>query len=377
VAEHRIIGRTVGQRAQVVHLCLGLGMGGMEKLLVEFARHADRNRFDLHFVSMTSKGCTADEIESLGWPVISLDHKSGLRPAMVFRIAKLLRDLKADLVHTHNTKPLLYGAPAARLAGVSGVIHTRHGQRIGAKRRQTTMFTLAARCADRIVAVSDDGAGLTASEGLPESKLVTIRNGIDLSRFSFVGPRACGPAVTVGRLSPEKDIQTLLRAAAIVSEQEPGFRLRVLGSGLCMRELEQLRDQLDLRGHVEFPGQVNDVAAELAGASLFVMSSLTEGISLALLEAMALGLPAVVTRVGGNVEVVTDGETGLLVPERSPELLAQAMLRVYREPALARDMGLAGRRRVENCFDARQMIARYESLYQEALGGAISISKAA
>ena len=122
--------------------------------------------------------------------------------------------------------------------------------------------------------------------------------------------RADGPAVTVGRLSPEKDIQTLLRAAAIVAKQEPGFRLRVLGSGPCLDELEQLRDQLNLRANVELPGQVSNVAAELAGASLFVMSSLTEGISLALLEAMALGLPAVVTRVGGNVEVVADGETG-------------------------------------------------------------------
>jgi glycosyltransferase involved in cell wall biosynthesis len=349
----------------------------MEKLLVEFARHVDRSRFDLHFVSMTSQGPAAEEIKSLGWPVISLEHKSGFRPTMVFRIAKLLRELRADVLHTHNTKPLLYGAPAARLARVGGVIHTRHGQRIGARQRQTAMFTLAAHLADRIVAVSDDSARLTAAGGLPEHKLLTIRNGIDLSRFAFAGPRSNGPAVTVGRLSPEKDLQTLLRAAAIVSKQEPSFRLRVLGAGPCMEELERLRDQLNLQDRVELPGQVNDVAAELAGASLFVMSSLTEGISLALLEAMALGLPVVATRVGGNVEVVAHGDTGMLAPARSPERLAEAMLEVYRDPSLARGMGLAGRRRVEHCFDARRMIAHYESLYQQTLGGATSILKAA
>ena len=114
---------------RVVHLCLGLQMGGMEKLLVELARHANRQRLDLHFVTMTTKGSAAAQIESLGWPVTSLNQAPGLRPTMIFRITKLLRQLNADIVHTHNTKPLLYGAPAARLAGAIAVIHTRHGQR--------------------------------------------------------------------------------------------------------------------------------------------------------------------------------------------------------------------------------------------------------
>ena len=353
-------------------------MGGMEKLLVELARHANRQRLDLHFVTMTTKGSAAAQIESLGWPVTSLNQAPGLRPTMIFRITKLLRQLNADIVHTHNTKPLLYGAPAARLAGAIAVIHTRHGQRLGATRRQTKLFNLAARWVDRIVSVSNDSGRLTAGQGLPESKLVTICNGIDLSRFAFIGPRIAGPAIAVGRLSPEKDIPTLLHATAIVTNKEPDFRLRVIGSGPCLDSLERLRNQLGLQDHVDFPGQVEDVAAEVAGASLFVMSSLTEGISLALLEAMAaLGLPVVATRVGGNPEIVESGETGLLVPDRSPELLAQAILQVYREPALGQRMGIAGRERVEKFFDARRMVARYESLYLETIGGLTSIAKAA
>jgi glycosyltransferase involved in cell wall biosynthesis len=353
-------------------------MGGMEKLLVEFARHADRNRFDLHFVSMTTKGCAAAEIESLGWPVTSLDVMPGFRPAVVFRIAKVLRGLKSDLVHTHNTKPLLYGAPAARAAGIRAVIHTRHGQGRNTTRRQSMMFKLVARqCVDRIVSVSRDSAQLAAGQGLPEEKLITIHNGIDLSRFSLSGPRASGPAIAVGRLSPEKDIPTLLHAAAIVTRQEPSFRLRLLGSGPCLQELQHLREQLGLRDHVEFAGAVNDVAAELAKSRMLVLPSLSEGISLALLEAMAVGLPTVATNVGGNPEVVLDGVTGLLIPKRSPELLADAMLKIYREPELGRAMGLAGRQRVETCFDARQMVARYEALYLNALGDAVPASKAA
>ena len=104
------------QRIRVVHVSLQLDVGGMEKLLVEFARHADRNRFELRFVSMTTRGRIADEIAALGWPVIAMDESPGLRPAITLRLAQMFRSWKADVVHLHNGNPLIYGAPAARLA---------------------------------------------------------------------------------------------------------------------------------------------------------------------------------------------------------------------------------------------------------------------
>jgi glycosyltransferase involved in cell wall biosynthesis len=342
-------------------------MGGMEKLLVEFARHADRERFELHFISLTTKGAAASEIEKIGWPVSALEQQAGLQPALPFRLAKLLRRVGANILHTHNTKALLYGAPAARIAGVDGVIHTRHGQRRGATRRQTMLFNLAARWTDAIVSVSNDSSALAASQGLHAGKLVTIHNGIDLSRFTFTGPRPNSPAVTVGRISPEKDLATLLRASAIVVAQEPCFRLHIAGDGPCVAELKRLREELGLHNHVEFLGQVNEVPRLLSTASLFVLSSLTEGISLALLEAMACGLPAVATRVGGNPEVIADGETGLLVSTHAPAQLADAILKLYRAPQMGQRMGVAGRRRVETNFDVRQMVLRYESLYLQTL----------
>jgi glycosyltransferase involved in cell wall biosynthesis len=359
-------------RARITHLSLGLHMGGMEKLLVEFARHADRKAFDLRFVSLTTAGAAAQEIEQLGWPVVALDQPPGLRPGLAFLLAGVLREGGAQIVHTHNTKALLYGAPAARLARASGVIHTRHGQRHGATRRQTVLFNLMARYADRVVSVSNDSSRLAARQGLGaagsmRSRLITIHNGIDLSRFNFTGPRTAGPAIVVGRLSPEKDLSTLLRAVKIVVSHEPSFRLHLAGCGPCLSDLQRLCQELGLRDRVMFQGQVQDIAAALSGASLFVLPSLTEGISLALLEAMACGLPAVATRVGGNPEVILDGQTGLLVPPQSVEDLATAMLKIYRDPALAIQLGTAGRRRVEAEFDARGMVARYESLYLATL----------
>jgi glycosyltransferase involved in cell wall biosynthesis len=358
------------RRFRVIHLCVGLEMGGMEKLLVEFARHHDRDRFDLQFVSLTTKGSAGDEIERLGCPVVALQQRAGLRSALPLRLAGLFTHYRADLIHTHNTKALLYGVPAARLAGVRNVVHTRHGQRIGATRRQTLLFNFAARYVDHIVSVSRDSTRLAARQGLGTGKLVTIHNGIDLSRFAGVGPHASGPAMFVGRLSPEKDIHTLLQAAAIVVAEEKTFRLHLAGDGPIMPDLQRVADELGLGDRAVFLGQTRNVAAAMAGASLFVLSSLTEGVSLALLEAMAMGLPVVATRVGGNVEVIADGETGLLVPPQSPEALAAALLKVYRQPELARMMGEAGRRRVEADFDAKRMVARYEALYLNNLDAA-------
>lgn len=351
------------RRCRIAHVTLGLDMGGQEKLLVEFARRADRSRFDLHFVSLTGRGCLAAEVEACGWPVVALEEPGGLRPGLVLRLARLFRQWQVDVVHTHDDRPLIYGTFAARLARVPLNLHTRHGQIPGHSRRRTSLLNLAARLTDRFVCVSEDSARLAVQQGVAAGKVSTLWNGIDVARFAYAGPRADGPAVTVARLSPEKDIETLLRAVALAVRTAPGFRLEVAGDGVCLPALRQLAQELGLDQHVYFLGQVRDVPALLARASLFVLPSLTEGISLTLLEAMARGLPVVCTRVGGNPEVVAAGETGLLVAARNPQALAEAMLQVRRDGETGRRMGLAGRRRVEDHFDVRRMVAAYEALY--------------
>jgi glycosyltransferase involved in cell wall biosynthesis len=339
----------------------------MEKLLVEFARHADRSRFELSFISLGGRGRVAEEIEALGWPVQAIDEPAGIRPGMIVRLASIFRRGRVDVVHTHNGRPLIYGAPAARLAGVAASLHTRHGQQHGASRREVAQFRLATRLVDRVVCVSADSMLLAASRGVAVEKLRTITNGIDLSRFAYTGPRSDAPAVMVGRLSEEKGADTLLRAVALVVNEEPRFRLHVAGDGACTPSLVALARELKVTDQVKFLGEVRDVPALLAQASMFVLPSLTEGISLTLLEAMARGLPVVATCVGGTPEVVEDGVSGLLVSPRSPADLAQAMLRVYRQPHRARLMGLAAHQRVAAHFDVRRMVAEYQGLYLECL----------
>ena len=354
-----------------------LEVGGLEKLLVEFARHHDRDRFAPACVALGKPGRLAADVVALGWRVDALDARPGLKPSAVLRLARLLRAGRVGIVHTHSEGPLLYGAAAATLARVPRVLHTRHhGPDLGSSPRQLRLLTAATRWVDRVVCVAEDGARHCVAEGVAASKVVTVRNGIDLDRFAFHGPTPGGPAVIVGRLAPEKDHATLLRAAAVAARRRPDFRLEIAGDGPCEPALRALAAELDLGGTVRFLGRVDDVPALLARAGLLVLSSRLEGISLTLLEAMASGLPVVATRVGGNPEVVDDGRTGRLVPPASPEALAAAMLDLQGDPDTSLAMGRAGRARAERHFDVRRMVATYERLYDDPRTDADTLARA-
>ncbi|MFO0907031.1 MAG: glycosyltransferase [Isosphaeraceae bacterium] len=350
---------------RVAHVVEALEMGGLEKLLVDFARFGDRDRFSGCVITLGDRGFLADEVERLGWSVFPLHARPGLKPSAVLRLARLLRRERVDVLHTHSEGPLLYGAAAARLARIKRVVHTRHhGPDLGNSPRVLRLMRLATRWVDRVVCVAADGARHAMAEGVDPEKLLTVWNGIDLDRFAYRGPAARGPAVIVARLNPEKDHATLLRAMAIAVKAEPEFRLDIAGDGRCRPELERLAGELNLLdGPVRFLGQVNDVPSLLTRASLLVQPSLLEGISLTLLEGMARGLPVVATDVGGNPEIVVDRQTGRLVPVQSPDLLAKAMLELWRDPALANEMGRIGRERVERCFDIRRTVDCYEQIY--------------
>ena len=353
---------------EVAHVAFSLQTGGMERLLVEFARRADRDRFRLSFYSLTDRGTPADDIEAEQWPVKCLAKPSGFRLRTVWQLAQAFRRDGVQVVHTHNSGAMIYGALAGRLAGAKAIIHSRHGQRFGASRKQNLTFAGFSRLIDRVVGVSEDSAAQCVREGVAARRVRTIWNGIDLNRFRYAGANPAGPAVLVSRLVPEKDLPTLLKAVQLVVQQAPDFRLQIVGNGPCFGEAQQIIQQLQLGGYVELLGERRDVPQILQRAALFVLSSRTEGISLTLLEAMASGLPVVATRAGGNSEVVEDGTTGRLVPVGDFEQLATALLSVWQNPVDARQLGDAGRARVERLFDVNRMVRQYEQMYSEVLG---------
>jgi glycosyltransferase involved in cell wall biosynthesis len=350
---------------RVAHVSHGLDMGGLEKLLVELARHTDRRSFRLHFVSLGGRGLLADEVEACSWPVTALNQGAGFRPRLFLCLAGLFRRYQIDVVHTHDERPHIYGALAARLAGVPRVIHTRHrGQNLAVNRRQALLLRLATRLTGRFVCVPLDSARLAARQGIGVRKALVLHNGIDTTRFTATRTEVSGPVATVARLSPEKDVETLIRAVALAAPFRPDLRLEIAGDGPCLADLRRLTAELGQQERVRFLGQVRDVPGLLARAGLFVLSSRTEGISLTLLEAMASGLPVIATRVGGNPEVVAEGETGLLVSPGNPAALADALRQLWHAPQERRRLGQAGRARAELHFDIRRMVAEYQDLYR-------------
>lgn len=355
-------------RSRVCHVSVGLKTGGLERLLVEFARHHDRETHELTFVALEQAGQPAEEIERLGCQVLVLHGRPASRLGRVAALARLFRAGRFDVVHTHNAYPHIYGTLAARMAGVPVVLQTRHGPRFGQGLLARWQYRLACRFGNRVVAVSDDAARIfRMEEKLPAAQLVRIWNGIDLSRFPYQGGSAAPRAISVGRLAPEKDLATLIRAAARVVAELPEFELDIVGDGPLRTELEKQVADAGLARHVRLLGERHDVAALLGQAGLYVSSSLIEGVSLTLLEAMAVGLPVVATAVGGTPEVVVDGRTGWLVPPRDAECLAQALLRACRAAPAWRAMGLRGRQRVEDHFDVVRMVRDYEALYAREL----------
>lgn len=358
----------VARRTRVCHVSVGLTTGGLERLLVDFARFHDRESYELVFVALQGLGKPAEEIRAAGCEVHALPNPSRGRWQRLRDLARLFRDLTPDVVHTHNQLPHVYGTAAARWAGVPAVIHTRHGQRFGHRWKSRLLFNVMSRGVDRIVSVSDDAARLCRSEDrVPQTKLKRIWNGIDLDRFCFRGPSERPVGICVARLSAEKDFPTLLKAVAIAARDVPEFRLQLVGNGAQRPLLERLIATLGLHEQVELLGERGDIPDLLANAGFFISSSLTEGLSLTLLEAMAVGLPILATSVGGNPEIVVEGVTGRLVPAADPSALAAGIVQMCRDSSAWPDMGRCARGRVEEHFDIRHMLRHYEDLYQETL----------
>lgn len=351
---------------RVCHVSLTLKTGGLERLLADIARHHDATRCVPEFLAVNEVGRFADIIRDTGCTVHTLQPAG--RFGQLRQMARLFRAERFDVVHTHNTHPHINGSIAARWAGVPVVVNTRHGQRAGHGWKSRTQFRWASHLVNKIIAVSDDAARLCVeSDGVRRQKVLRIWNGIDIDDFQFSGPTTSPIAISVARLSAEKDFPTLLRAISIAIQAVPDLKLKLVGDGPERGKLEQLAQELKLSEHVEFLGDRHDVPKLLTQAGFFVSSSLTEGISLTLLEAMAVGLPVIATRVGGNSEIVDDPRTGRLIPSSDPASLAGAIVAMCQQPETWQALGQAGRARVEEHFEVRRMVADYEQLYRNLL----------
>jgi len=366
---------------QILYLITELNViGGAEKLMPRFLAHLDRNRFTPAVACLYGgDGPIADEIRGLGIPVIDLGMTAKWRLDAFWRLYRLLRRERPTILHTWMFHANVPGRVLGRLAGVPIIITWRHSINIGGALREF-INRWTAQLDDRIVATCELVRQVEIERARVSSdKVITIYNGIDVQGYSasplaaarvrqtFNVPADALLMGTVGRLHRAKGLADLLAALAQVRERIPTVRLLLVGDGELRGELEAQTQSLGLSSVVTFAGIRADVPEILAALDIFVLPSLWEGMPLVLLEAMAASLPVVVTAVGGTPEVVVDGVTGLLVPPRDPAALAQAIIRLLRDPDLRRRMGRAGRRQIEQHFAIGETVRQVEALYEALL----------
>jgi len=361
----------------VAHVVRSLEVGGLENGVVNVA-NAGASDIRHVIVCLRRVGALRARL-AVNVDLVSLDRGEGHDVMGFVRLVRLLRRLGPVIVHSRNWTAF-DAIPAARLAGVPLIVHGEHGRDIvdpeGRNHRRNRLRRLFAPLVDRMVTVSDDlRRWLVDRVRIPTRKVMTIHNGVDVRRFRPGEPTAARAALglpidslvvgTVGRLDPVKGQADLLRAFSRVRGHNRRAILVVVGDGPCRDELIALSASLGLAGHVHLLGERHDIPRILQALDTFVLPSIAEGISNTLLEAMASGLPVVATRVGGNPELVDDGVSGILVPPRDQEALAEAVGAYLRDPGLRALHGASARQRTVACFSLERMTSSYLALYRQ------------
>jgi glycosyltransferase involved in cell wall biosynthesis len=366
-----------------MQLVLSLSPGGTERLVIEIVRALAR-QIDSIVCCLDEPGAWADELAARHVPIIPLSRAPGFRPSLALRLSRVMKDHAIDVVHCHHYSPYVYGLLASIITPRVQLVFTEHGRLsdAGPSRKRQLVNPWLSRLPGHLCAVSVDLKQHMVLEGFPGRRIHVHYNGIHpgerpnaFQRFSAraaLGLSSDSFVVgAVGRLDSVKNLPLLLEAHARLADRCPGLRTVIVGDGPEREALERQAAGLDLSQSVIFTGYRQDVRFLMSAFDLHVNCSAYEGVSLTILEAMASALPVIATRVGGNPEVVVDGETGVLVPA-GPLSIAGAILDLARDPRRRRAMGDAGRWRVIRHFSIARMVGDYARIYlaerSDALG---------
>jgi glycosyltransferase involved in cell wall biosynthesis len=366
----------------VLHLSGSFAFYGAEQVIVSLARHADRSHWHPIIGCLLDPRAPQSQMlqaaRALGIETIVFQLRSRCDPAGIQQVRSFLIERRAAVLHCHGYKPDFYGLLAARRLPVARIstAHGWSGETLPVRLYEGMDKWVFLRRYHRIIAVSGPIRAQLARRGHRRENIVVIPNGLDLSRFPLRPARSAGPIPVppdaeiigcVGRLSPEKGHSDLLLAAKSVLRERPRATFVLVGEGVQEPALRSQAAALGIADRVVFAGFRSDVAQVLAQADVFVLPSLAEGLPMALLEAMAVGVPVVATAVGDVPKVLRHGDTGLLVPPGEANKLAAAILNTLSHPQEAVSRVQSARALVEREYSASTMAARTEKLYLEAL----------
>lgn len=368
---------------RVLFLVDSLNIGGSESQAVELALRLSKDRYTVTLACLRMQGPLLARLQGSGISVLEFHPQGGIDSFrggwQLLRLAAFLRRGHFDIVHTHDLWSNLMGIPAAVLARVPVSVSSQRdlshlpwyqGRRRRWLRRIQGLSSMVLVNAEPI-------REQLIREGLPPERIRVIHNGVDLEKFNQPAGRARVSVSSVGdgkrialvgnMTSAVKGHPVLIDAAAAIVGEFPDVRFLLVGDGPSRKQFEAKVGEMRLEKNVLFLGQRDDVPEILADCDIAVLPSQTEGLPNALLEYLAAGLATVASQAGGNTEIVKDGVTGLLVPPDNPRLLAAAVLRLLRDPDLARSLGNKGREFVRQTFGFGRLVEQTEALYAELL----------
>jgi glycosyltransferase involved in cell wall biosynthesis len=361
---------------KIAHIVDSMEVGGAERITLDLCRWQKAQGHSVSVHCLFRGGPLVDVLQEAGVPVFihcprpewHRDTGMGAKFRLIRSLYRSFRESRPDVVHCHNAFATIVGVPAARLAGAKRILSTRHGLNLHPQNpRQEIPFWLAARCATHVVAVCGTGGrNLAAGPLAAPRKLITVENGArPMAAADVPGgmARHAFQVVTVARLKAPKDHATLFRGLALASRTVGDLGLWVIGDGPDMPELKRLASELGIEAQVRFLGERHDVGSWLPHADLFALSSRSEGVPMSLLEAMAAGLPALVTAVGGMAEVVEFSEAGKAVPTGDPQAIARALEEFAADRAQLAVLGERARQCYLRHYTFERMAQRYMDLY--------------
>jgi L-malate glycosyltransferase len=359
----------------VLLLTRSLGLGGSERQLTEIAKALDRGAFAPHVGCFQAQGFRAEELRAAGIPVVQFPVTSFVRPSAIrglLAMIRYLREHRIQLVHTFDVPLNLFGVPAARLFRVPRVLSSQRAHRALTPGFRRHLLRLTDRMVDGIVVNSEAvRRELMEADRVPPQLIHLCYNGIDATFFECsrnqsppVGPIVIG---VICALRPEKGLETLLEAFARLHDPQRMARLRIVGSGPSLTSLRQLAQKLDLGARCAFEPATKDVPEALRRIDIFVLPSLSEALSNSLMEAMAAGCCVVASKTGGNPELVTDQQSGLLFPPGDSAALAACLNLLLRNAALRARLAAAAAERMRTGFTIERAARRMAEIYQQVL----------
>jgi len=370
----------IKRKIRVMHVISSRAMGGTERMLTHMIPHFDTQSFESCLTCFNSPSFLTEEWEKAGINVFHLYSDKSLSFNGIFRITALIQKWKPDILCIYGLRANLMTRLAAWWCHTPVVVTGQRGIEDWKTLRHVVLERLTSPLVDLYIGNSKACCQMLATrEGIPRRQLHTIPNGIHFqpppdinTRVQSIRSKHHLPddvliVGTVGRLQPIKGHHDFIQAAKIILKQHPETFFVLVGEDNRNRELQALAAEMGINEHVCFAGYSQEVAAWLELFDIYVQPSLSEGMPVAVLEAMFMSLPVIATKVGGTPEVVIDGETGLLIPPAHPEQMANSIIQLLNNFQQRKQLGSAGHQRAKENFTVQIMVERYQNVFIKLL----------